>query len=546
MSDLEKQTFMGRIPPGLIESINAGDCIVFLGAGAVQKAGLPGWIKLLNNLIVNFEKELPIDDPRREEIVPYLRTLLDKNKKKPTSDDLDQCAQGLEDQLGSAVMDAKIAEQLGEPIMGDEMNEIKDCIMGTPFCGIVTTNYDNVFPGVPAVCPTAKPLMRRMLRYSPNIWQNLAHAASSGQAPIPPTLQLHGSVNHIGTGLVLSRQGYRRLLNGCDYYQRFVSSLMAAKTILYVGFSFTDHYINDIRRDVVSMLGEFRPSDPPVAYTIQSTAEEQVLPCDGEVSQLHGPKKKCDGEIIPVAWPEEMCDFYRRHEGVHVITYPKKDRSEFSKLLHAIHDQTSPAFLLASKLSGKKILWAGAGDSQVKVLNNFFREQMEKYDLPAMTFDFAHGTSASEIISSALEQIQAVKYDLLISAFSVDGADMVETLMRRKTELQSPPTHDNTTSLSRTSTAAFVASAKQLSCPVLVFDETSPQPDAVTCTNRRKRATDLGAINYTLMCPFSQCSICTLLEDVANAFEWHNEASCNDRNPHIEHETHLPCNKHTC
>ena len=40
------------------------------------------------------------------------------------------------------------------------------------------------------------------------------------------------------------------------------------------GFSFTDYYINELRRSVVDMLGEFRTEDAPVAYAIVNDMDE--------------------------------------------------------------------------------------------------------------------------------------------------------------------------------------------------------------------------------------------------------------------------------
>eukprot|EP00906_Rhabdomonas_costata_P018920 RCo027556 len=69
---------------------------------------------------------------------------------------------------------------------------------------------------------------------------------------VAPVLQIHGSVNMTST-IVLSREGYRRLLNSAPYYQDFLKSLVLSRTILYLGYSFTDDYLNEIRSDVISM-----------------------------------------------------------------------------------------------------------------------------------------------------------------------------------------------------------------------------------------------------------------------------------------------------
>jgi hypothetical protein len=83
-----------------------------------------------------------------------------------------------------------------------------------------------------------------------------AHAPS----PLPgrvvfrvPIVQLHGSVGEENT-VICTRNSYRRLLYGVPGYATFLRSVMASCTLLYVGFSFSDHYLNELRAEVLSML----------------------------------------------------------------------------------------------------------------------------------------------------------------------------------------------------------------------------------------------------------------------------------------------------
>ena len=62
---------------------------------------------------------------------------------------------------------------------------------------------------------------------------------------VTPVVQIHGSVKNPST-IVLSREGYRRLLHTAPNYQHFLKSLMLSRTILYIGFSFTDDYLNEV------------------------------------------------------------------------------------------------------------------------------------------------------------------------------------------------------------------------------------------------------------------------------------------------------------
>ena len=79
----------------------------------------------------------------------------------------------------------------------------------------------------------------------------------SKEQRVAPVLQIHGSVKKAST-IVLSREGYRRLLHSAPYYQDFLKSIVLSRTILYMGYSFTDEYLNEV--DTLW---------PPLAFQIQ-------------------------------------------------------------------------------------------------------------------------------------------------------------------------------------------------------------------------------------------------------------------------------------
>ncbi len=57
--------------------------------------------------------------------------------------------------------------------------------------------------------------------------------------------------------VVFTRQGYRSLLYHIPEYVTFLRCLMASTTILYLGFSFTDAYLNEIRSEPTRILRTF-------------------------------------------------------------------------------------------------------------------------------------------------------------------------------------------------------------------------------------------------------------------------------------------------
>jgi hypothetical protein len=83
-----------------------------------------------------------------------------------------------------------------------------------------------------------------------------------------PILKVHGCVTD-PSSIVLSQSGYKKLLHETASYKTFLTSLMATSTILYLGFSFGDEYLNEFRSEVLSML---RPCPVP-----QLSATDELL-----------------------------------------------------------------------------------------------------------------------------------------------------------------------------------------------------------------------------------------------------------------------------
>ena len=52
---------------------------------------------------------------------------------------------------------------------------------------------------------------------------------------------------------MLTREGYRSLLHLNPAYSNFLKTVMAGSTLLYMGFSFTDGYFNEIRSELMTL-----------------------------------------------------------------------------------------------------------------------------------------------------------------------------------------------------------------------------------------------------------------------------------------------------
>lgn len=81
-------------------------------------------------------------------------------------------------------------------------------------------------------------------------------------APVP-IMQIHGSVASNGP-LVFTREAYRQLLYANSAYRSFLMTVMSTCTILFLGFSFSDPYVNELRSEMNCMFGV----DQASAYAI--------------------------------------------------------------------------------------------------------------------------------------------------------------------------------------------------------------------------------------------------------------------------------------
>lgn len=115
---------------------------------------------------------------------------------------------------------------------------------------------------------------------------------------------------------------------------------MATKTILYIGFLFSDEYLNEMRSATLMMLqsaGMFQDdtSDKgPIAYAIMSNQTDSKV------------------------------NFYQKHEGVQILNYVSESGPGFEcieRWLEAIHMQTNPLYRWATSLVGKRIFVYGRG-----------------------------------------------------------------------------------------------------------------------------------------------------------------------------------------
>jgi CheY-like chemotaxis protein len=142
-------------------------------------------------------------------------------------------------------------------------------------------------------------------------------------------VRLHGSVG--AKRVVLASSDYARRLYLDPGYVPFLRAMMATSTFVYLGFSFTDHYLNEVRRELLTLFAHAPDEERPMAYAIMP----------GEPNDLR-------------------LDHMERHEGLRVIRYSSTsamDHVGFDALLQQLSARTNATARLRASLDGRRILW---------------------------------------------------------------------------------------------------------------------------------------------------------------------------------------------
>ena len=312
------------IPKGLVDDINAGNCVAFVGAGFSAAASLPTWTQLLRGLV-----EV---DGLDSAVSSYVQDVIAREH--PSAHQLDQAAQLLEDSLGRDRFIRRLRKLLHADLTTETIKNRVKWLLNIPFRAIVTTNFDPILNGaVPG--PEA---YRDILRPRKFRWWEKAFWDEQGTGA--PVVKLHGDLRRpdAESTVVLTRRDYRRRLYEDAGYMTFLRGLLSSNTILFMGFSFEDAYLNELRSQVLALFDYGRsargPEKPdPLAYAILGDVPELV--------RLH----------------------FARHEGIEVLgfdTKEGKDYSGFDAYLKHLWEGTAILPRFGRLLENKRILWVDA------------------------------------------------------------------------------------------------------------------------------------------------------------------------------------------
>ncbi|MEL6187513.1 MAG: SIR2 family protein, partial [Myxococcota bacterium] len=294
----------------------------------------------------------------------------------------------------------------------DRVFRRRDLLRAIPFHSILTTNFDGVLEGaVPSTSVFAEVIgARRRPWWTHQAWSEEAPGRGSGSWHAP-VVKLHGDIARAqDRQLVFTTRGYRRLLHADPGYRAFLRTLFATHSVLYLGFSFSDAYINDLRSEVLALIGKERSGARLYDFALLNDV------------------------------PDRVAAHLRDHEGLECLTFSSRGKTDFQGFddwLSAIHRETCPESTLRASVAGRRILWL---DPEPK--NTAFGHRVLR--------GTAHGAGGAVAVDeatsveSALDRLSA-GYDLIISHFGYRGPTeasnlqlLIEGIHRRPVRLRAP------------------------------------------------------------------------------------------------------------
>ena len=301
----------------LIAQIDAGRCIAFVGAGFSRSAGVPDWTGLIRQLA---------DEPRvTAKIRAWVSGLLSG---KPTAHELDRMAQVLEDRLGRRGFTRAIGKALVPvaPPSQAPLDRLK-WLREIPFRAVLTTNFDRVLKGRLPSPSLYRDVLRdekeRLRWWSEAFWKREEAGLERRM------VKLHGDID-VPKSVVLTSRDYRKRLYQDPHYVPFLRGLFAQNTVLFMGFSFADAYLNELRSQVLALFDHHGSKNDPLAYAIIN----DLSPID-EKTLLH-------------------------HQGVRVLSYSTENDAGhcgFDRHLQTIWSRSASLPRFGRLLKNRRILW---------------------------------------------------------------------------------------------------------------------------------------------------------------------------------------------
>jgi hypothetical protein len=221
--------------PALVDSLLAGECVLFVGAGLSRGAGLPDWNQLIDRLIADLK------------IAPGGR-----------HDHLD-LAQWYREHFGAASLANVISRTFSDATCRPLPTLAHYLLMSLPARHVITTNYDDLLERALAA----------VKRYPVKVAQQ-CDVPRTGQAGGVFVVKLHGDVSSPDE-IVLSRDDYDEFFERRPAMALLLESLLLNQTFFFVGYGLRDPNFRQIFARIARMLREARR--PAFATTFEAAGD---------------------------------------------------------------------------------------------------------------------------------------------------------------------------------------------------------------------------------------------------------------------------------
>jgi WD40 repeat protein len=202
------------IPAELIESIRAGECVLFAGAGLSARAGVPTWNQFLSGLL-DFASERQIVDPATKQ---SFAAALSEGERNAVADGLVHAFGNQRDQLQEFLV-----QSFPEPKL---LSQAHECIRQIPFAAVLTTNYDTLLEKT--LPEFAEPSV-----YTTKDADSLLDALAQNRKFI---LKLYGLIRRPET-LIFAPIEYQEAVSSNVSFSKFVEGIFFSRSFFFVGLS---------------------------------------------------------------------------------------------------------------------------------------------------------------------------------------------------------------------------------------------------------------------------------------------------------------------
>ncbi len=226
------------VPSALVESVRAGNCILFAGAGASADAKLPTWQELVMQLIDRVRDAGTVSESEIEEIASLLE-----------AGDLLILADFCRERLGKH----DFAEYLGKALSDtNRSSRIHRLLAGIPFRAAITSNFDpfieNSRKGVRVILPET---MDRL--------GGVGVEGILSDQGVFPVVKIHGSYDAVDS-IILTHGDFRDALFKMPMYRQFLSRLFTDVTIFFYGYALKDPSVDFVLQELMTLYeGRTRP-----------------------------------------------------------------------------------------------------------------------------------------------------------------------------------------------------------------------------------------------------------------------------------------------